>query len=176
MALLSTDHEAFRRKVRTFIESRFTPHADEWERNGAFPRSVFAEFGKEGLLGLTHDRKYGGAGLDFGYNVVLAEELPRSKMMGLSLSLIAQTNIFPPLLATPEPKNRNRASRPPSEARRSAASPPEPTGDRYRTLRLCRAEDDGDFWNHRRKSSSPTPIADFLIVLVRTRTEPPSAC
>ena len=30
---------------------------------------------------------------------VLAEELPRSKLMGLTLSVVAQTNIFPPLLA-----------------------------------------------------------------------------
>src|SRR5271169_5835906 len=99
MSLFSKEHEAFRLHVRSFIEEHLTPHADAWERQGGFPLSIFRDLGREGLLGLTHERRYGGRGLDFGYNVVLAEELPRSKMMGLTLSIIAQTNIFPPLLA-----------------------------------------------------------------------------
>jgi len=176
MSLFTPDHQRFRSKVQEFIETRFTPHAEEWERAGSFPRSVFSDFGKEGLLGLTHDRKYGGAGLDFGYNVVLAEELPRSKMMGMALSIIAQTNIFPPLLATlgsEEQKEQFLAPAIRGEKIGCVAST-EPTGgsDIVRSVQ-CKAEDDGDFWviTGEKKFITNAPIADFLIVLVRTRPE-----
>jgi alkylation response protein AidB-like acyl-CoA dehydrogenase len=176
MSLFSPAHETFRRRVRRFVEDRLTPHADEWERQGGFPLSVFQELGHEGLLGITHARQYGGQELDFGYNVVLAEELPRSKMMGLSLSIVAQTNIFPPLLAalgTEEQKQEFLAPAIRGEKIGGVAST-EPSGgsDVVRAIQ-CTAVDDGDFWviTGEKKFITNGPIADFLIVLVRTRPE-----
>jgi citronellyl-CoA dehydrogenase len=177
MSLFSKEHEAFRTRVRTFVEDHLTPHADAWERQGAFPLSVFRDLAREGLLGLTHQRRYGGRELDFGYNVVLAEELPRSKMMGLTLSVIAQTNIFPPLLArlgTEEQKQEFLVPALRGEKIGGVASS-EPSGgsDIIRAVQ-CTAEDDGDFWvvSGEKKFITNGPIADFLIVLVRTKPEP----
>jgi len=176
MSFFSRDHEAFRARVRGFIEARLTPHADEWERQGGFPPSIFRDLGREGLLGLTHARSVGGQELDFGYNVVLAEELPRSKMMGLTLSVIAQTNIFPPLLAslgTEAQKHEFLAPAIRGEKIGGVASS-EPTGgsDIVRAIQ-CTATDEGDFWVIRgeKKYITNGPIADFLIVLVRTKPE-----
>lgn len=176
MTLFSDAHDAFRARVRRFVEERLTPHADDWERRGAFPRSVFRELAAEGFLGLTHDPRYGGQGLDFGYNVALAEELPRSKMMGLTLSVVAQTNIFPPLLArlgTDEQKREFLAPAIRGEKIGAVASS-EPTGgsDIVRAIH-CTAEDDGDFWvvTGEKKYITNAPIADFIITLVRTRPE-----
>lgn len=177
MSLFSKDHEAFRRRVRAFVETRLTPYADEWERQGGFPLSVFHDLAREGLLGITHARQYGGQELDFGYNVVLAEELPRSKMMGLTLSVVAQTNIFPPLLAalgTEEQKQEFLVPAIRGEKIGGVAST-EPSGgsDVVRAIQ-CAAVDDGDFWviTGEKKYITNGPIADFLIVLVRTRPEP----
>lgn len=109
MKLFSPTHDAFRVRARKFVETRLTPHADEWEREGLFPSSILADLGSEGLLGMTYAREYGGQGLDFAYDIVLAEELPRSRMVGLTLSVLAQNNFCLPLLAklgTPEQKER----------------------------------------------------------------------
>lgn len=176
MSLLSSAHEAFRARVRGFVEEQLTPHADEWERQGAFPLNVFRELGREGFLGLTQARKYGGQELDFGYNVVLAEELPRSKMMGLTLSIIAQTNIFPPLLASLGTEEQKREFLVPAiqGEKIGGVASSEPTGgsDIIRAIQ-CTAADDGDFWlvTGEKKYITNGPIADFLIVLVRTRPE-----
>lgn len=176
MTLFTQRHDTFRKEVRAFIETRLTPHADEWEIEGSLPRSLFVELGNQRLLGLTHDPKYGGAGLDFGYNVVLAEELPRSKMMGLTLSVIAQTNIFPPLLSTLGTEEQKEAFLAPAirGEKIGCVASTEPTGgsDIVRSVQ-CTAEDDGDFWviSGEKKYITNAPISDFLIVLVRTRPE-----
>ena len=176
MSLFSKDHEAFRTRVRAFVEQRLTPHADVWEEENAFPRSVFLDLAREGFLGLTHPREYGGQALDFGYNVVLAEELPRSKMMGLALSVIAQTNIFPPLLATLGTAEQKQEFLVPAIRGEKiggvASSEPAGGSDVVRAIQ-CTAVDDGDFWvvTGEKKWITNGPIADFLIVLVRTRPE-----
>jgi citronellyl-CoA dehydrogenase len=174
--LFSEAHHAFRARVRRLVEERLTPNAEEWERQGGFPLSVFRELGQEGLLGLTHERKYGGQELDFGYNIVLAEELPRSKMMGLTLSIIAQTNIFPPLLASLGTDEQKREFLVPAirGERIGCVASTEPSGgsDVLGAIH-CTAESDGDFWviSGEKKYITNSPIADFVIALVRTRPE-----
>ncbi len=177
MSLFSAEHEAFRAEVRAFVEARMLPFDDEWEAAGRFPKSLFRELGDAGFLGITHDPALGGRGLDFGYNVAFAEELPRSRMMGLTLSVIAQSNIFPPLLAllgTDEQKQRFLGPAIRGELIGGVASS-EPTGgsDIVRSVRTT-AVDDGDFWvvTGEKKYITNAPIADFLVVLVRTRPEP----
>jgi citronellyl-CoA dehydrogenase len=177
MGLFSAGHDAFRARVRSFVEGELTPFADSWEEQGGFPRSIFPRMAREGLLGVTHDRRYGGQELDFGYDVVLAEEMPRSKMLGLCLSVVAQNNIFPPLLArlaTVEQKEQFLAPAIRGEKIGCVAST-EPAGgsDIVRSIQ-CTAEDQGDYWviTGEKKYITNGPIADFVIALVRTRPEP----
>jgi alkylation response protein AidB-like acyl-CoA dehydrogenase len=176
MSLFAHPHEAFRSRVREFVETNLTPHADEWERQGSFPLSVFRDLAREGFLGITHSSRYGGQDLDFGYNVVLAEELPRSKMMGLTLSVIAQTNIFPPPLASLGTEEQKQEFLVPTIRGEKiggiAATEPGGGSDLVRAIQ-CTAVEDGDFWEitGEKKYITNGPIADFLIVLVRTRPE-----
>ncbi|HVO25556.1 MAG TPA: acyl-CoA dehydrogenase family protein [Candidatus Margulisiibacteriota bacterium] len=176
MNLFLDKHTAFRARVRQFVEQRLTPYADEWEREGAFPRSLFLEMAREGFLGLTHERRYGGQELDFGYSVVLAEELARSRMMGLTLSLLAQVHIFPPLLAALGSEEQKRDFLAPALRGEmiGALASTEPAGgsDIVRAIQ-CTAEEDGDFWvvTGEKKYITNGPIADFVIVLARTRRE-----
>lgn len=159
MSLFADAHASFRSQVRSFIEERLTPHADEWEQQCSFPLGLFREMGQQGFLGLTHSRKYGGQELDFGHSVVLAEELPRSKMMGLSLSVLAQTNFFLPLLATlgsEEQKNEFLAAAIRGE-KIGALAATEPAGGSDLTHAVrCTATSDGDVWVLTgRRSTSP---------------------
>ena len=176
MNLFSSAHTSFRSQVRSFIEERLTPHADEWEQQQGFPLHVFREMGERGFLGLTHSRRYGGQDLDFGYSIVLAEELPRSKMMGFALSVLAQTNFFLSLLATfgtEEQKNEFLAGAIRGE-KIGALAATEPTGGSDLTHAVrCTAESDGDVWvvTGEKKYITNGPIADFVIALVRTKPQ-----
>lgn len=176
MSLFSPAHASFRSRVRGFVEERLTPHADEWEQQRGFPQRVFREMAEQGFLGLTHSRQYGGRELDFAYSIVLAEELPRSKMMGLSLSVLAQTNFFLPLLAklgTDEQKTDFLAAAI-SGRKVGALAASEPTGGSDLTHAVqCSATNDGDAWvvTGEKKYITNGPIADFVVTLVRTKPE-----
>jgi citronellyl-CoA dehydrogenase len=176
MALFGPDHDEFRARLRAYVESEITPHADEWEEHAYFPRQLFQEFGSKGFFGLNRDPAFGGQGLDFGFNVVLAEELPRSKMMGLTLSLLGQTNIYTPLLehlGTPEQKTQ--FLEPTIRGQMiGALGVTEPSGGSdIIGMVNTRARDQGDFWvvSGEKKFITNGPVADYVITLVRTRPE-----
>src|SRR6516162_6936433 len=99
MTLFFSTHDAFRQRVRDFVSQRIIPSVDEWEKARVLPTSLFRELGGAGMLGLGQQRQYGGHELDFGFDVVLAEELTRSKATGLVLSIVAQNHFFSPLLS-----------------------------------------------------------------------------
>lgn len=177
MSLIDEAHSAFRARVRGFVEQQLLPHADEWEAAQELPRTVFRDFGREGLLGLTQPREHAGQELDFTYNVILAEELPRSRMLGLTVSIIAQMSLFSPLLAAFGTEDQKREYLRPAilGEKIGALASTEPGGgsDIVRAIQ-CLAEDDGDFWiiTGEKKYITNGPIADFIVTLVRTRSEP----
>ena len=72
--ILSDEHEAFRRTVRSFIEKEVAPHHAQWEQDGQVSREVWTKAGAQGLLCFDVAEAYGGPGVrDFRYNLVLAE-------------------------------------------------------------------------------------------------------
>jgi len=81
------DHEAFRETVRRFLQRECVPHQAEWDRNGMVGRDVWLKAGREGLLCTMLPPDYGGGGGDFGHAAVIAEEMARSGLSGLSLAL-----------------------------------------------------------------------------------------
>ncbi|MGD9762894.1 MAG: acyl-CoA dehydrogenase family protein [Candidatus Binatia bacterium] len=176
MSLFRSEHEKFRHEVRAYVKDRLAPHADEWEALGILPREVFRDLGAAGWLGLTHARHHGGRELDFAYAVVFAEELPRCHMGGLTLSVLAQTNFFMPLLArygTETQQAQFLASAIRGEKIGALAST-EPTGGSDITgATACSAREDGDFWvvSGEKKFITNGPIADFVVTLVRTRED-----
>ncbi|MBV6507227.1 MAG: Acyl-CoA dehydrogenase [Acidimicrobiales bacterium] len=96
---LTEDHEAFRESVRAFVEREIRPHADEWERAGIFPRDLYRQAAKAGLLGLRYDPMWGGSGLDYFATVVLCEELAKCDTLGTAVGLMAQAEFALSVLA-----------------------------------------------------------------------------
>ncbi|HEY0137360.1 MAG TPA: acyl-CoA dehydrogenase family protein [Nannocystis sp.] len=98
--LFTDEHELLRKSLRTFIEREINPHVDGWEEDKIFPaHEVFKKLGTEGFLGLTKPEEFGGAGLDYSYAIVLAEELGRIPSGGVSLAVGVQTDMCTPALA-----------------------------------------------------------------------------
>ncbi|WP_047463295.1 isovaleryl-CoA dehydrogenase [Rhizobium rhizogenes] len=82
---LGEEIEALRDSVRRFADRRIAPLADEIDRNNGFPMHLWQEMGELGLLGITADDAYGGAGLGYLAHTVAMEEISRaSASVGLS--------------------------------------------------------------------------------------------
>src|ERR1700730_13291863 len=74
--LFTAEHEEPRRSLQKFIASEINPHVDEWEAAGQLPtHELFKKLGDLGFLGLNKPVEFGGAGLDYSYAIMMAEEL-----------------------------------------------------------------------------------------------------
>jgi citronellyl-CoA dehydrogenase len=94
------EHDAIRRTMQQFIKNEINPFVDEWERDGIYPaHEVFKKLGDLGLLGLCKPVEYGGAGLDYSYGMVMAEELGAIEAGGVGMSIGVQTDMATPALA-----------------------------------------------------------------------------
>jgi len=77
--------DLLRDSVRSFSDDRIAPLADEIDRTNKFPRHLWPQLGELGLLGITVQEEYGGAGLGYLEHCVAMEEVSRgSASIGLS--------------------------------------------------------------------------------------------
>ncbi|HLL27887.1 MAG TPA: acyl-CoA dehydrogenase family protein, partial [Xanthobacteraceae bacterium] len=77
--------DMLRNSVRAFSDDHIAPRADEIDRSNQFPRDLWPRFGELGLLGITVEEEYGGAGLGYLEHCVAMEEVSRgSAAVGLS--------------------------------------------------------------------------------------------
>lgn len=96
----TAEHEALRRTTRQFIDNEINPFVAEWEKAGQFPiHEVFKKMGELGLLGICKPEENGGLGLDYSYNLVVAEELGRINCGGVPLAMGVQTDMATPAIA-----------------------------------------------------------------------------
>jgi citronellyl-CoA dehydrogenase len=94
------EHIMFRQMVRQFVEKEIEPHVEEWEAQRVWPaHELLKKMGKLGLLGLSYPEQYGGAGLDYWYNVILFEELGRCSCGGVPMGIGVHTDMATPALA-----------------------------------------------------------------------------
>jgi alkylation response protein AidB-like acyl-CoA dehydrogenase len=97
--VFTSEHEDFRRTVRTFFEREVVPHHDQWEKDGIVPRELWLKAGEAGLLCFDVPEEYDGPGVDdFRYNVILSEEQARAGANGPGFSV--HTDIIVPYVTT----------------------------------------------------------------------------
>ncbi len=61
--------------ARAFARKEIGPFAAEWDRNGGAPREIYRAMAAIGLMGVTIDPRYGGAGADFVSYALAIEEI-----------------------------------------------------------------------------------------------------
>jgi isovaleryl-CoA dehydrogenase len=77
--------DMLRDTARSFTSDHIAPRADEIDKSNTFPRDLWPELGKLGLLGVTVEEEYGGSGLGYLEHCVAMEEISRgSASVGLS--------------------------------------------------------------------------------------------
>jgi isovaleryl-CoA dehydrogenase len=82
---LGSDVDLLRDTVLRFAQDEIAPRAAEIDRSNTFPRDLWPRLGDLGLLGLTVEEEYGGAGLGYLEHCVAMEEVSRaSASVGLS--------------------------------------------------------------------------------------------
>ena len=82
---LGESADLLRESVTSFAASEIAPRAAIIDQTNQFPRDLWPQFGKLGLLGVTVEEEYGGAGLGYTEHVVAMEEISRaSAAVGLS--------------------------------------------------------------------------------------------
>ncbi len=82
---LGEDLDRLRQSIAGFARDRIAPHAAEIDRSNAFPRELWPQMGDLGLLGITVEEEWGGAGLGYLAHCIAMEEVSRaSASVGLS--------------------------------------------------------------------------------------------
>jgi acyl-CoA dehydrogenase len=102
-------HEVLRQEVREFVQRELEPVAEESERAGCIPKTLFQRAGDAGLFAYCVPEEYGGLGGDCRMSIVIAEELARGNSRGISMGFGAHSQIATPHLVrfgTPEQKAR----------------------------------------------------------------------
>jgi isovaleryl-CoA dehydrogenase len=89
---LGADVDALRDTVRGFSQDKIAPRADEIDRSNTFPRELWPQMGGLGLLGVTVEEKWGGAGLGYLAHCVAMEEVSRASA-SIGLSYGAHSNL-----------------------------------------------------------------------------------
>jgi acyl-CoA dehydrogenase len=74
---LSEEQMMIRDMAREFCDEEVTPNAEEWDKNGTYPKEAISKAHELGLLNVTIPEKYGGAGMSTVDEMIICEELSR---------------------------------------------------------------------------------------------------
>ncbi|MDX2171074.1 MAG: acyl-CoA dehydrogenase family protein [Deltaproteobacteria bacterium] len=100
MEYFTAEQQAFQQTIRDFFEHEVNPHIDTWERERIFPaHQVFKRAGELGMLGITYDPKFGGAGLDYWWTAAYTEAMSEAcPCNGIPMAIMVQTDMCTPAL------------------------------------------------------------------------------
>ncbi|MGP0089572.1 MAG: isovaleryl-CoA dehydrogenase [Xanthobacteraceae bacterium] len=89
---LGADVDALRDSVSRFAQDKIAPRAEEIDRSNLFPRDLWPQLGELGLLGITVEEEWGGAGFGYLEHCVAMEEVSRASA-AIGLSYGAHSNL-----------------------------------------------------------------------------------
>ena len=171
--LFEPAHDAYRARVREFLEREVVPNHPQWAIDGVVPRELYTGLAGIGALGHGIPSEYGGSGVnDFRYNMILIEEGARAGVSdglvgpGLDIDIIAPYIVS---MGTDEQKQRWLPGVVSGEVVLGIAMTEPGTGSDLAGISTS-AVRDGDEWvvNGVKKFIGNGMNADLLIVAVRT--------
>jgi isovaleryl-CoA dehydrogenase len=163
--------DMMRDSVRGFCAAEIVPLADRIDRDDWFPQDLWPRLGRLGVLGVTVDEAYGGAGMGYLEHMVAMEEISRaSGSIGLSYGAHSNLCVNQIKLNGTEDQKRRYLPKLIAGEHVGALAMSEPgAGSDVVSMRL-RAERRGDRWvlNGTKMWITNGPNADTLVVYAKT--------
>jgi isovaleryl-CoA dehydrogenase len=171
---LGEELDALRDAVRAFAQREIAPLAAEADRSDRFPMQLWPKMGELGVLGITVEEEFGGAGLGYLAHMIAMEEVSRASA-SVGLSYGAHSNLCV-----------NQIRRSGTEAQKLRYLPPLIRGEHVGALAMSEPESGsdvvsmrlaaraaGDAWilNGSKMWITNGPDADTLVVYARTDPE-----
>ena len=85
--LFTADHDTFRQTFKQFLAREVVPNQPKWREAGMVDRELWRKAGAQGFLCPWMEDKWGGAGADFLYSVIIMEELAYAYESGFAMGL-----------------------------------------------------------------------------------------
>jgi isovaleryl-CoA dehydrogenase len=163
--------DAIRETVHDFAQAEIAPLAAEIDRSDQFPMHLWRKMGDLGVLGVTVEEEWGGAGLGYLEHAVAMEEISRASA-SVGLSYGAHSNLCVNQLrknGTPEQKRRYLPKLISGEHVGALAMSEPGAGSDVVSMRL-KAEKKGDRYvlNGTKMWITNGPDADTLVVYAKT--------
>lgn len=89
---LGEEIDMMRDSLRSFVDDKIMPRADEIDRTDTFPRDLWKPIGDLGLHGLTVSEDYGGVAMGYTAQAIAVEEISRASA-SVGLSFGAHSNL-----------------------------------------------------------------------------------
>ncbi|MBL6761446.1 MAG: isovaleryl-CoA dehydrogenase [PS1 clade bacterium] len=89
---LGEELDMMRDSLRSFVDDKILPRADEIDRTDTFPRDLWQPLGELGLHGLTVSEEYGGVAMGYTAQAIAVEEISRASA-SVGLSFGAHSNL-----------------------------------------------------------------------------------
>jgi isovaleryl-CoA dehydrogenase len=168
---LGEDLDQLRQSVAGFAQDKIAPRAAEIDRSNTFPRDLWPQMGELGLLGITVEEEWGGAGMGYLAHCVAMEEVSRASA-AVGLSYGAHSNLCVNQIrrnGTPEQRSRYLPKLI-SGAHVGALAMSEPGAGSDVVSMRTRADRKGDRYvlNGSKMWITNGPVADTLVVYAKT--------
>lgn len=172
---LNETHRMVRETAKRFALNEIRPHAEEWEEDGQFPRSLYSRAAQSGILGVGFPENIGGSGGGPMSQVMVIEGLMHGGSTGVSAGLGSLGIALPPIIQSEDQQLIDEFARPAlaGEMICGLAITEPNTGSDVAAV-STRAERDGDEYvvNGAKMFITSGVRADFLTTLVRTGDDP----
>ena len=170
---LTPAHDAWRAKLRDFVDTHIAPHLDEWDAASDFPDSLYVQAAQQGILGMGFREDLGGTGENIGLyeRILFAEEFFRLGSGVVFADLATPWIALPPIINGGTPEMLDRVARPVLAGEKKIAfAVTEPGGGSDVSNFTTTAERRGDVFvvNGGKTLISGAMKADYLLTAVRT--------
>ena len=168
---LTDDQKMIKDSVADFAQKNILPNRMIWDEAEIFPRELFSEMGKIGLMGMLVPEEYGGAGLGYVEYKIAIEEI--SRVCGsIGLSMAAHNSLCTGHIlqfGSEEQKKKYLPKLASAEWIGAWGLTEANTGSDAMRMQ-CVANEDGDYWviNGTKNFITHGISGDVAVVLVRT--------
>lgn len=171
---LGEDIDALRDAVREFAQAEIAPLAHDTDKNDQFPMHLWRKMGELGVLGITVEEEYGGAGMGYLAHMIAMEEISRASA-SIGLSYGAHSNLCVNQIrrnGSPEQRAKYLPKLVSGEHIGALAMSEPGAGSDVISMKL-KAEDKGGYYllNGSKMWITNGPDADTMVVYAKTEPE-----